>query len=250
MSAGQMDETLAAGLRELLVAEVESSTRHWSWLRDPRQFIPVAVAAFTLAAGGGGIAYATGAFTGPSGSTVLTDLAAPVTVTGDGTETVALGPRPNGTTGIELVFTCLSPGFFGYGDAGAGMGCDRASLGRYKHDSATGFLPLEPGRASIKITAENGDRWRMTATYVSSRTTPWAVNASGQTYGVQNKNGTPDLVAAIATNHRKGYVYANQLNPPPPTSISQALAQNGRTYTLTVYESDGRTPIGKFVVGP
>ena len=54
----------------------------------------------------------------------------------------------------------------------------------------------------------------------------------------------------IATNHRSGYVYADQLNAPLPKTPSQAIAQNNAPpRTLTVYKSDGKTPIGKFVVG-
>jgi hypothetical protein len=65
----------------------------------------------------------------------------------------------------------------------------------------------------------------------------WGVNADDQTYGAINDRGTPDLVAAVATNGRSGYVYASQL-------MSEASG-----VTLNVYESDGKTPIGKFVLG-
>jgi hypothetical protein len=60
----------------------------------------------------------------------------------------------------------------------------------------------------------------------------------------------PDLIAVIATNHRSGYVHTNQLDSPPPKTPSQAIAQNtAPPRTVTVYESDGKTPIGKFVAG-
>lgn len=64
------------------------------------------------------------------------------------------------------------------------------------------------------------------------------------------QHGTPALVAVIATNHRSGCVYATQLNPPSPKTIAQALAQNNAPpKTLAVYDKDGKTPIGKFVIG-
>jgi hypothetical protein len=54
----------------------------------------------------------------------------------------------------------------------------------------------------------------------------------------------------IATNHRSGYVYADQLFTPPPKTPSPAVARdNSPPRTLTVYESDGETPIGAFVAG-
>jgi hypothetical protein len=111
-------------------------------------------------------------------------------------------------------------------------------------------VSIAPGQDSTTITATPSARWRLVATYASVTTTAWGVNASGQTYGIQNQQGIPDLVAVIATNHRSGYVYANQLFTPPPETPSQAVAQNNAPpRTLTVYESDGETPIGEFVAG-
>jgi hypothetical protein len=54
----------------------------------------------------------------------------------------------------------------------------------------------------------------------------------------------------VATNHRSGYVYADQLFTPPPKTPSQAVAEdNALPRTLTVYRSDGKTAIGEFVAG-
>src|SRR5471030_4639 len=109
-------------------------------------------------------------------------------------------------------------------------------------------MPLPRSRDSTTITTTPDARWRLIATYASVTTTAWGVNASGQTYGVQNKHGIPDLIAVTATNHRSGYVYADQLNTPSPKTPSQAIAQNNAPpRTLTVYQSDGKTPTGKFI---
>ena len=109
-------------------------------------------------------------------------------------------------------------------------------------------MPVAAGQDSTTITATPGARWHLTATYSTVTTTAWGVNATGQTYGIANQNGTPDLVAVVATNGRTGYVYATQLTSPAPTSPSQAIAENNSPpKTLTVYESDGKTPIGKFI---
>ena len=45
------------------------------------------------------------------------------------------------------------------------------------------------------------------------------MNADGLTYGVANERGTPDLVAAIASNGKVGYVYSRDMFPPTPTSL-------------------------------
>lgn len=84
-------------------------------------------------------------------------------------------------------------------------------------------------------------------------TSPWGVDAHSQIYGIVNDHGTPDLIAAIATNGRQGYIYAVQLavaqHMGTPTDPGQAATSkdHGST-TLTVYESDGRTEVGQFVV--
>jgi hypothetical protein len=205
-----------------------------------------AVAVLALAAAGGGIAYATGAFTTPPGGNLVTDLAAPITVTASGTRTVQLGAQPRGTNAIDISFTCLSAGDFTFAD-GSSEVCDGAD--RSPAPLLTNTMPVAAGEDSTTITATAGARWRLTAAYATVKTTAWGVNASGQTYGTPNQHGTPDLVAAQATNGRTGYVYATQLSGPTPTSPSQAAAESSAPpRTLTVYESDGKTPIGEFVV--
>ena len=130
------------------------------------------------------------------------------------------------------------------------MGCDSADAGP-QSTPVTYTMSIAPGQDSTTITATPSSSWRLVATYASVTTTPWGVNASGQTYGTQNQHGIPDLVAVIATNHLAGYVYADQLFTPPPQTPSQAVAENtappSPPRTLTVYQSDGKTPIGEFV---
>ncbi len=195
------------------------------WIARPRRWVAAAGAVLVLTAAGGGIAYATGAFTTQPGGDAVTALASPVTALGTGTHTVELGSPPAGTTAIAIAFTCLTAGDFTFAD-GAGGSCDRADAARRPAPLVTYTMPISPGQHTTKITATPGARWRLVATYVSVTTTAWGVNASGQTYRVQNQHGTPDLVAVIATNHRGGYVYATQFNPPSPKATAQAIAQN------------------------
>ncbi len=250
MTMTTMDEPFAAALRDVLVEQVQTAGNPSHRPGRSRRWIVRAGVVLVLAAGGGGIAYATGAWTTtPPGGDRINGLASPVTATGTGTQTVDLGPPPRGATAIYISFTCLTAGNFTFAD-GAAVGCDRSDVQRRLSSVATYTLPIARGRDSTTITATSHARWRLVATYASVTTTAWGVNASGQTYGVQNQHGIPDLIAVIATNHRSGYVYANQLDPPPPKTPSQAIAQNNAPpRTLTVYEPDGKTSIGKFVVG-
>jgi hypothetical protein len=182
------------------------------------------------------------------GGDAITDLAAPVAVTGVGTQVVELGPQAGGTTSIHVRFDCLTAGTFRFPGAGS-MVCDRADVARRTPPQASYTRQIAPGQHSLRITATSGARWRLVATYVSVTTTAWRVNASGQTYGVENSHSSPTLIAVEATNHRTGYVYAHQLNRPAPKTIKQAPAQHhAPPRTLTVYASDGKTPIGKFVL--
>jgi hypothetical protein len=249
MTAVQMDEAFAAGLRELLVEQVHGAGSPSRWSARPRRWTARAGVVLVLAAGGGGIAYATGALTTEPGGNAVTELASPVTATGTGTQTIDLGTPPAGSTAIYISFTCLTAGDFTFAD-GAGLGCDSANAGP-QSTPVTYTLPIAPGQESTTITATPSARWSLVATYASVTTTPWGVNASGQTYGTQNQHGIPDLVAVIATNHLAGYVYADQLFTPPPQTPSQAVAEDNAPpsppRTLTVYQSDGKTPIGEFV---
>lgn len=249
MTTASMDELFAAALHDVLVEQVQRAGNPGRGPSRSRRWLIQAGVMFVLAAGGGGIAYATGAWTTPPGGNRITNLASPVTATGTGTQTVDLGPPPRGATAINISFTCLTAGSFTFAD-GASVECDSSDVRRRSPPTATYTMAIARGRNGTTITATPGARWRLIATYASVTTTAWGINASGQTYGVQNQHGTPDLIAVIATNHRSGYVYATQLNTPPPKTPAQAIAQNNAPpRTLTVYESDGKTPIGKFDVG-
>jgi hypothetical protein len=239
----QMDETFVAALREVLVRNVETASSP-SRFRRPRRWLAGTGALLAVVVGGGGIAYATGVLSQPGGS-VTTPQSTPVPVTAVGKQTVNLGTPPAGARDVTIDLTCLTAGTFSF-PGGASETCDGPRYGQTASESVT----LTSGQDSITITATRGARWRVTATYSTVTTTPWDINASGQTYGQINQHGTPDLVAVDATNGDTGYAYANQLNPPPPKTPSQAIAgNNAPPRTLTVYKSDGKTPIGKFVVG-
>jgi hypothetical protein len=243
----QMSEECVAALRDLLIEQVERADADSSWFARSRRWIFGAGAALVLACAGGGLAYATGVFSG-LGTDKVVALAKPVTVTGTGTQTLELGPQPRGTNAIDISFSCLTPGDFTFGN-GAGVECGSFDISRRDSDTAGYTMAVTPGQDSTTITATPGARWRVTATYSNVTTTAWGVNANGQTYGVMNQHGTPDLIAAQAANGRDGYVYANQLQGPQPTTPSQAAADNQPARAVTVYQADGKTPIGQFIVG-
>ena len=191
------------------------------------------------------------------GGTRVTHLSEPITLTETGTATVELGTRPQGAIGVGLVIDCLSAGEFSYPD-GAGMICDTGAEPSDLEDfpSMAYVVDLDAGSNEVEIRATEGATWRLTAAYVSTEVTQWGVNANGQTFGVENANGSPDLIAVVATNGQLGYAYVSDMNAaggPAPTSPEDALVQQqerlGEAFTVNVYESDGETVIGEFVIG-
>jgi len=86
----------------------------------------------------------------------------------------------------------------------------------------------------------------------------YPTNASGQTYGSEKSLvEAPDLIAAMATNGKRGYCLKSDINPQPtPTNTpmtpeeAEAMMDAGlRGHTIPVYESDGVTQIGVLQMG-
>ncbi|MFJ6271629.1 peptidase M56 family protein [Pseudarthrobacter oxydans] len=254
MNQLHVDNVFSDALRAELTARVEKAAPVRARKRT-RLWAGTAVVAGIGVLGGVG-ATAAGLFVTP-GSTQVTPLASPVTETHTGTATVQLGPPPEGTTGIEMQLHCLSAGTFSY-SRGASNTCDQDDVGTPQ--DWTGYtIPLTPGEESITITTSPDASWKITAQYVNTKTTEWATNADGDTYGAQNENGSPDMVAVIATNGTRGYVYRTELEDADGTaamktfkSPAEALAWQearlGKDFAIPVYNVTGKTVVGEFVI--
>ena len=78
------------------------------------------------------------------------------------------------------------------------------------------------------------------------------INARGQTYGTLPDGPSdpiPDLVRTVATNGRTGYCREKDMLGPCPRDAETNTKACLRGYAIPVYESDGTTQIGEFVVG-
>lgn len=80
------------------------------------------------------------------------------------------------------------------------------------------------------------------------------VNAFGETYGSAVDAATPqdepDLILVVTTKGQEGYVRRSDLELPEPKTPEEA-ARRGRDHvprSLRVYQADGRTEIGEFIV--
>lgn len=245
------DDTFTSAVRRLLVSQVEASALP-RMRRRRRLWMGAGVFAGAGLLGGIGAA-AAGILTLPGGDAV-TPLAAPVTGSYTGSATVDLGPIPEGVTNVAIELTCLSPGRLVFED-GASFVCADSDVGT-REVSGGHSLPVSAGQHTITITADPAARWSLKATYVRQTTTEWGTNKNGESFGVQNANGTPDLIAVVASNGKEGYARSTELDQargPDFKSPEEAIAwQNehkGKSASVPVYESDGTTRVGEFILG-
>lgn len=245
------DETFSMALRQVLVAQVGASALARKRNRR-RLWLGAGVFAGAGLLGGIGAA-AAGILTLPGGDAV-TPLAAPVLGTYTGTTTVDLGPIPDGVTNVTVELTCLSPGRFAFED-GASVVCSDSDIGT--RSAVSGYsIPISAGQHTSTITADPSGRWGLKATYVQQSTTEWGTNDRGESYGVQNAGGTPDLVAVVASNGREGYARSADLDmaggqdfKSPEEAIAWQEEHKGKSVSVPVYESDGTTRVGEFIIG-
>lgn len=113
-------------------------------------------------------------------------------------------------------------------------------------------LVLAFGGASAVTGAQAGSRSteRPTATATES---PYPVNANGETFGsgFGAWDGGPDLIVAYGDDGELGYVRAEDLEDPQPSSVDEALELNKiGPRVINLYAEDGTTIIGRFTVGP
>lgn len=238
MNTATMDPVFAAAVERELATLGDGKSRLERRQRRTR----------TLSLLVGGIALV-GAITGAAavvtqlpGTTTTTPLNSSVSVTRTGTATIDLGPAPAHASAVILHIQCLSTGQIRFatlpqgpdqGPSSVEMPCTgtKPTPTNSNHTTAKDVMLPPAGSTSITVTATPGTKWTATASYASQAISPWKVNAHGQTYGVDNKNGEPDLQAAQATNGKLGYIYTKDIFNPdrqPPT----------------VYASDGTTVLG------
>ena len=254
MNEVDFDPAFSIALRQELETRASAVThRSPFWRTHIRLGAGIFVAATVLIGGG---AVASGILPIP-GATQITDLATTVIETHSGTTTVELGHAPRSATNIFVSLTCLTAGKFTFAD-GASMECGADEAVGLTGVSSYSLL-ITPGQHSTKISTEPGNRWRIEATWVSERVTDWALNKNGDTYGAMNEHGQPDLISVVATNNQPGYVHAAELAEAdgsaqatkfksPEEALAWQKEREGKTFSVLVYKSDGKTKVGEFVI--
>lgn len=245
MNQRDLNPGFAAAVRAELTAIGTKKSRLQSHQRRTRLALAGIIALAAAATTGAAIVAA-----GFPGTTTVAPIGEAVGVTRTGTATIDLGPATNGANTVILDVTCISatgnisvPSTGGFSQDSSGR---TATLNGWSSwDCAKrpttvhikdGYLA--PGSSSITVTADPGTSWKAIAQYGGSTTTPFGVNANGQTYGAPNaKYGFPDLQGAQATNGKVGFIYVKEFG---------SFKGNG---CINVYKSDGTTVIGKFAIG-
>lgn len=253
MNQLEMPPSFSAGLRAALINRIDKEVAPAARRRRTLSVGLAIVGGVVL----GGAGVATAAILTQPGGTEVAELTSPVIATRTGTSTVELGAAPRGATNIRISLVCLSAGSFTFSD-GANVTCSDADASEPVRLRTTEYsIPLTADQHSVTITTSPAATWTLTATYASEHVTPWATNPGGDSYGVMNGNGTPDLIAVIATNGRSGYVFATDLAHADGTdqnftSPEQALdwqrERQGKTIIIAVYMSDGMTQVGEFEI--
>jgi hypothetical protein len=234
-----MTESVAAALRAELVEHVSRTAPGKRFLRRRRYPLFALIAA---AVAGGGVALATQLGNHLPGSDQV--VSAPIVVKAEGAKTIELGKPPADANRIDYQFRCLTAGTFVFPD-GVREVCTSG-----EHSLISYHLVLAPGQHAVRIAAHPAQaRWQLSIGYVHSVETAWGTNAKGETYGVQNSRGVPDLIAVTATNGDVGYAYYHQIIGSWPTSPAQAAQWNPVPRLIPVYQPDGITVIGQYRVG-
>lgn len=123
---------------------------------------------------------------------------------------------------------------------------------------------LVAGAATLGALAAGGATGALAVNGQGSSEAQYSVNSSGKSYGTlpgkksnlppPSVEEMPDLVAVVGEGNVEGYAYKTELfgEDREPASPEEALRDqsNRRVDFINVYESDGKTVIGKMRVGP
>jgi hypothetical protein len=177
-------------------------------------------------------------------------LAAPVIVNGVGPATVPMPAAPEGADYLRLELACFS----GSRCFTAGGGVEGPAHGRplvqrdalpltARVDEANPqrLDPMDPARGVI-LDVEPGTHWRLYAVYTDGLNPEPAPVGNGLTLGIPSNSTMPDLVPAVATNGKAGWVrYSLLISEAQPTLTADGVEQP----PVPVYDTDGLTIIGE-----
>lgn len=202
------------------------------------------------------------------GEPVVSLLGSPTVATVLGHSEVALTDVPEGATHVRVTVVCMSSGLTTFGtdtnpSANPGIACSAGDVANTSGTTWTDIAILGSGGVLYVDTAPSGGA-SIALQYLNYLPTRFAVNANGETYGVDGGPlGSPDLVAVAGVSPNgdpiKGYARSADLNsfspdhrdqPRSPEESVEWTKQRAQLFPegwdIAIYSSDGTTRIGAF----
>lgn len=185
----------------------------------------------------------------PAGEVASAPLAPPIILNGIGPAAVPLPAAPKGATYLRIELTCFdgtlcaTPGGSVSYDKPSGPMVQRDVLpltNAVDPSSAQALPPLDVKRG-LPVTVDKGTHWRVYAVFTSAFNSTTAELPDGRRLGIPNNMEWPDLVPAVATNGRAGWInYKVLTDQGHPTLTDSGLTQK----PIPVYDQDGETILG------
>jgi len=238
-----LDPQFSAGMREQLIAAAAGTSPLAKRTHRTRLAVGIASAATAVALLTAGAVVIVAGFPGEH---IVSNEGPTVTQSYTGPSAVDIGVPSPGANAVRVTFTCTSAGAFEVthpldSDGATGLswtcGQGEAPVGASVELTAQ---TLVDGHVDIDVVTAPQTTWTAGVQFITSETTAWGVNAKGETFGVPNENGTPDLQAALASNCEVGYIYFTDM---------MSTRAGEESWTIPVYKSDGETVVGEFWIG-
>lgn len=215
-----------------------------------------------------------GAITAPPGtapgSPVISVIGKPQSLLIDASTELSLEDRPADATHVRVTLTAVAAASVSWGTAADGNNpsawFDASDVGQASAVTWYDF-PLDDTTSTFYFDIDAGGAVTATVQYLLRVPTHLAVNARGETYGVEGgPDGTPDLIAVsgVAPDGAsvEGYARSTDLRafspeheeqPSNPEEALEWQAERDEKYPtgweIDVYDSDGVTVIGTFHIG-
>jgi len=236
-----IDPGFTAALRRELVALPSAQPRH---ARRVAAITAGVVGALAL----GGVTAVAGLR--PSGE-VAPPLAPPVILNGVGSAKVVLPDAPGDAVYLRVELTCFD-GIRCNTPGGGSEGPNVSTINKVQRDALPltdafdpdnpqDLAPLNPA-AGLAIDVSPGTHWRLYAVYTDRLNPDSAPVGNGRTLGIPSNLTIPDMVPAVATNGKSGWVDYHLLTD---QAHPQLTPEGTNQAPIPVYGVDGTTVIGK-----
>lgn len=169
--------------------------------------------------------------------------------------------HPAAATHVRATVTCLTAGSISWGPDAGGNNPSSGCAATDSVEQRTSWMDFALSDGDVLyVDSGDGAEAIVSLQFVNQVETAWGVNARGETFGVSKPGfGEPDLLAVVATNDKPGYVNRGELADADGTTAAESFdspgdalawqeSMKGKRISIPVYESDGVTVVGEFVI--